>query len=153
MPTHFQGTSEEQRALNAYINFQRAAESCSARVHQHLGAFGLTETQFGVLECLFHLGPQCQKALADKLLKSGGNITLVIDNLQKSQLVERVRNPKDRRYITVELTDKGRSLMQEVFPRHAAIITDLMSILSEDEQLQMRSLCRILGRQSREGSN
>ncbi|HEY9841953.1 MAG TPA: MarR family transcriptional regulator [Candidatus Obscuribacterales bacterium] len=150
MPSHFHGTPAEEQALSAFINLIRAAETLSARVHQHLGAQGLTDSQFAVLEALFHLGPMCQRALADKLLKSGGNITLVIDNLEKQQLVERRRNPEDRRYITVVLTARGESLMAELFPRHAAILTELMDVLNPAEQQELRRLCRILGKQQRD---
>lgn len=149
MPTHYQGTPAEQQALSSYINFMRAAETVSARIHQHLSQYGLTDTQFGALEVLMHLGPQCQKALANKLLKSGGNITLVIDNLEKQQLVERQRNSDDRRFITVVLTERGTRLMEEIFPRHAVIVTEAMGILDSSEQQQLRELCRMLGLQQR----
>lgn len=150
MPTHFDGSPDEIRALSAYINLIRASDSLAAQVHQHLGAHGLTDSQFGVLEALLHLGPQCQRALADKLLKSGGNITLVIDNLEKQQLVTRQRNAQDRRYITVTLTDRGRALIESIFPAHAAGITRLLGVLSPDEQQELRRLCRKLGRQERQ---
>ncbi|PKL75843.1 MAG: MarR family transcriptional regulator [Candidatus Melainabacteria bacterium HGW-Melainabacteria-1] len=150
MGTHYQGTPEQEQALNAYINFIRAAESLSAQIHQSLSAKGLTESQFGVLEAIFHLGPLCQRALAEKLLKSGGNITLVIDNLEKQQLVERRRNPEDRRYITVSLTQRGQDLIETIFPEHVERITRLLSVLEPSEQQSLRQLCRVLGKQTRE---
>ncbi|MBA2748856.1 MAG: MarR family transcriptional regulator, partial [Tatlockia sp.] len=91
MGTRYLGTTEEVTALNAYIKLVRATESVSHRLHRHLESSKLTVTQFGVLEALFHLGAMHQRDLAEKLLKSGGNITLVIDNLEKRQLVKRDR--------------------------------------------------------------
>jgi MarR family transcriptional regulator, 2-MHQ and catechol-resistance regulon repressor len=146
MPTHFVGEPEEVQALNAFINLIRASDTVSARMNTALAEMGLTETQFGVLESLFHLGPLCQKALAEKLLKSSGNITLVIDNLEKQNLVLRTRNSQDRRYITIHLTDKGRTLMANEFPRHAKRITDAMQVLNSDELDNLRSICRKLGK-------
>ena len=52
MPTHYHGTPPEEQALSAFINFVRAADSLTARIHQYLGSYGLTETQFAVLEVL-----------------------------------------------------------------------------------------------------
>lgn len=150
MPTHYQGTPKEIQSLSAYIPFIRAADTLSAQIHQHLSAHGLTESQFGVLEALYHLGPLCQRAIADKLLKSGGNITLVIDNLEKQKLVERRRNEDDRRYITVTLTPKGENLISELFPVHAANITRMMDVLNPDELELLRNLCRRLGKQLRD---
>src|SRR5512142_249816 len=111
MPTHFKGTSEEVRALDTYIKLSRATNSFEDRVLSH-GALGkLTVSQFGVLEALHHLGPMCQGQLSQKLLKSTGNITMVVDNLEKSGFVRRVRSVEDRRMIQIELTPAGNKLI------------------------------------------
>lgn len=150
MGTHYQGTEQAERALNTYINFMRAADTLSARIQQHLSQHALTETQFGVLEVLYHLGPLCQRALGDKLLKSGGNITLVIDNLERQGLVERHRSPADRRYVNVHLTTTGHHLIERIFPDHADLITELMSPLKAEEQERLRKYCRWVGKHCRD---
>lgn len=147
MGTHYSGTNTEVQALDTYIKLVRAAESVAARVHHHLEAVQLTASQFGVLEALLHLGPLSQRQLAQKLLKTGGNITLVIDNLEKRQLVQRDRQTRDRRVVLVHLTDAGRQLITEVFPRHSAAIVAEMSILTHAEQAELSRLCRRLGKQ------
>ncbi|MFH0879598.1 MAG: flagellar hook capping FlgD N-terminal domain-containing protein, partial [Lentisphaerota bacterium] len=53
--------------------------------------------QFSALECLGHLGPMMIGELTRKQLVSGGNMTVVVDNLEKEGLVKRVVNAKDRR--------------------------------------------------------
>jgi len=146
MPTRHSGTPEEKRALDAYIKLMRAAESVTQRVHRHLGAEQLTVSQFGTLEALYHLGPLCQKDLGEKLLKSGANVTVVVDNLEKRGLVRRERGAEDRRYVSVHLTDAGRSLIQKVFPRHVAGIVEELAALSAPEQESLGELCRKLGR-------
>lgn len=150
MPTHFSGSPEQVQALNVFINLLRAADSVSAKINSALSEHGLTETQFGVLESLYHLGSLCQKALADKLLKSSGNITMVIDNLEKQDLVQRQRDNRDRRFISIHLTPKGQSLMETIFPPHVKRITTLMQALDPEEQAQMRQLCRKLGKYAQE---
>jgi len=146
MPTHYSGTREEVLALNTFIKLTRATESLLARLAQRNTHPGLTTSQFGVLETLYHLGPMCQSELGGKLLKSGGNITLVIDNLEKHGLVRRQRGIEDRRFITVSLTDAGRKLIAEVFPGHVQAITEGLSALSSEEQQELGDLCRKLGR-------
>ncbi len=79
-------TSDESRALNAYVKLVRATESVSARAHRHLSAAGLTTSQFGVLEALCHLGSLSQTELAKKIHRRDGNITMVINNLEKRSL-------------------------------------------------------------------
>lgn len=146
MGTRYSGTQDEVRALNTYIKLTRASESVSSRIHRHLDVAKLTISQFGVLEALLHLGPLYQRDLAEKLLKSGGNITLVIDNLEKRDLVKRDRQLHDRRCIIVSLTEKGQQLISEIFPSHVAAIVKEMSILTASEQEELGRLCKRLGK-------
>lgn len=146
MPTHHRGTRREVAALNAYIPLLRAAESLSALAALRIAAHGLTLSQFGALETLLHLGPLCQRELGEKLLKSGGNITMVVDNLEKRGWVRRERQKVDRRMITVRLTPQGRRLISKIFPGHVAEIVREMQQLTASEQQELRRLCRKLGR-------
>ena len=145
MPTHFEGSAETKRALSAFINLARATNSVQARLSVQLERQGLTVGQFGVLEALLHLGPMTQCVLGEKLLRSGGNITLVIDNLEKHGLVRRERQTEDRRTIVIHLTPKGMRLIKRVFPAHAKMILKEMSQLEPKEQEDLRRLCRKLG--------
>ncbi len=149
MGTHYKGTKEEVRALNALIKLTRAAESVGARLSGLILEAGLTESQFGALEVLYHLGPMHQRELGRKLLRSSGNVTMVVDNLEKRGLVRRQRGTEDRRVVTVHLTDEGRRLIGRVFPRHAAGVAAEMSVLSPAEQEELARLCRKLGLQER----
>ncbi|WP_025322599.1 MarR family winged helix-turn-helix transcriptional regulator [Deferrisoma camini] len=148
MGTHHLGTEEEVRALDAYIKLMRAANALTARVHRHLAEERLTISQFGALEALYHLGPLCQKDLGRKLLKTDGNITLVVDNLEKRGLVERRRDAKDRRYVMVHLSDEGRELIRRTFPRHVAGVVEALSVLDPSEQQELARLCRIVGKRA-----
>ena len=147
MPTHYKGTPTEVLALDTYIKLVRATDSVMSRL-QKGGRMGLTPTQFAVLETLYHLGAMPQSDIGSKLLKSGGNITLVLDNLEKQGLVRRERSKADRRVVIVSLSDKGRELIADLFPAHVAAIVEQMSSLNPDEQRMLGELCRKLGKQS-----
>lgn len=147
MGTRHRGTIEEINALNAFIKLQRAAESISVRVHAVLPG-ELTVTQFGVLEAIYHIGPLCQSELAEKLLKSGGNLTLVVDNLEKAGHVSRQRDPADRRFVVVSLTEKGQAFIAALFPKVVANVTSEMSALSSTELLDLSRLCKKIGLRS-----
>src|SRR4051794_6960587 len=123
MPSHYCGSEEEVRALGCFIKLIRAAETVSARLAGAVTAAGLSMSQFGALEALLHRGPLYQCDLGKKLLKSSGNVTMVVDNLEKRGLVRRERDAEDRRFITVHLTDEGARFIRELFPQHAAAIT------------------------------
>jgi MarR family transcriptional regulator, 2-MHQ and catechol-resistance regulon repressor len=146
MPSHYKGTKTELRALNAYINLTRAANTLESVMAAQLEAQGLSVSQFGTLEALFHLGPLCQHEIADKLLKSGGNITMVIGNLEKRGWIKRERVAGDARLIRIHLTPAGRRRVAKILPSHVAAITSAMRNLSNKEQEALRSLSRKLGR-------
>src|SRR5690242_4835307 len=145
MPTHYQGTAREKRALDTFIKLIRAGNSVSADSSRRLGEYGLTTSQFAVLEALYHVGPMCLTELAEKILRTAGNLTMVLDNLQKRGLAKRVVSSKDRRFVTAEITARGRELIRRVFPEHAARIAEAMDRLTPAEQEQLAALCRKLG--------
>jgi len=145
MPTHYRGTAREVRALNAFIKLNRALDSVTAGLNQALIDEGVTPAQLGVLEALLHLGPLSAGQLGRALLRSNPNVSLLVDNLERDQLVKRERSDRDRRVVTVSLTAQGRRLIQRVFPAHAGRVADLMSALNSDEQEQLGRLCKKLG--------
>ncbi len=145
MGTHFKGRPAEERVLNAFIKLTRATKSVQARAERQLHAAGLTESQFGVLEALLHLGPLCGKSLGEKLLSSGPNVTTVVDNLERRGLVRRVRDSADRRFVTVHLTDEGRALVERVLPAHVEALVASFAGLSPAEQEELDALCKKLG--------
>jgi MarR family 2-MHQ and catechol resistance regulon transcriptional repressor len=144
MGTHYQGSKAEIDALNAYIKLMRAAESVTTRAHTILPK-DITLSQFSVLEALLHRGPLCQNELAGKLLRSAGNITHIVDNLEKAGLVSRERDQADRRFITVSLTAKGQTIISELFPKIAASLAIEFSLLSSAEQFTLGWLCKKIG--------
>ncbi|MBS0632379.1 MAG: MarR family transcriptional regulator [Verrucomicrobia bacterium] len=145
MATRHQRPPAETAALNAYVKLMRAAESVTTRAHLVLPE-GVTITQFAALEALLHRGPLFQSELAGKLLKSTGNLTLVVDNLERDGLVVRERDETDRRFIRVALTAKGRKFISALFPQVAASLTHEFSALTLAEQATLAELCRKLGR-------
>ena len=150
MSTHYRGSAQERAALDAYIKLMRAADSVTARLDPLMRAADLTVGQFGALEALLHRGPLCQRDLGRKLLRSGGNITVVVGNLARRGLVRRHRGRQDRRFVTVTLTDKGRRLIGGIFPRHTEHVVREMRALSLADQAELGRLCRRLGRGLRE---
>ncbi len=148
MPTHYKGTPEQVLALDTYIKFTRAVNSLESRLARSPALKNLTGTQFGVLEALLHLGPMSQRELGGKLLKSGGNITLVIDNLERCGLVHRQTGLKDRRVTTVSLTEKGKAMIESIFPDQVEAIVKELGVLTADEQRTLGKLCKKLGKRN-----
>ncbi len=142
-----QDISPQRLALATYVRLTRAANAARNRAASHLGGTGLTLTQFAVLEALYHLGPMSLSDIAQKILTTGGNLTMVVGNLEKLGLAHRQKCPEDRRQFIVVLSTKGKALIRKIFPEHAAAITEFMASLSPAQQKQLGDLCRQLGSQ------
>jgi MarR family 2-MHQ and catechol resistance regulon transcriptional repressor len=149
MGTHYKGSKKTADALNSYIKLIRSAESLSSKINLELSDYGLTESQFGVLDSLFHLGPMKQKEIGKKILKSGGNITMVINNLEKRGLVQRKKGEKDKRQFIIHLTPKGKNTIQEVLPHIVKKIKKHFEILGIEEQKELQRSCKMVGLQIR----
>ncbi len=142
-------TEEDRLVLSTFIKLVRSAESVTRRSHKHLSKVKLSFGQFAILEALYFSGFQCQRDLAQKILKTPRNITMIVDNLEKRKLVSRELNAGDRRYWDVHLTEKGNQLFEDIFPQHLSNIHEQMDILSDKELRTLGDLCRVLGKRKR----
>ncbi|MFA6541754.1 MAG: MarR family transcriptional regulator [Bacteroidota bacterium] len=132
-------------ALSLWVKLARASDTIAMISAKDIAKYNVTVPQFGVIESLGHLGPMTIGKICSKKLMSGGNMTVVVDNLEKEGYVERISNPDDRRSTVIKLTSKGESKFSEMFPSHARHIEELCSVLTEEEQIQLSELLKKLG--------
>lgn len=140
-----QYSQAQRQALNAWTKMVRSVGSVGQSDWMIMKQNGLTPSQFGIMETLYHKGPLCQKDLGEKILKSGGNITKVVDNLERDGFVIRIRDEKDRRYFTISLTNKGTAKIKVTFPLVMNNLVKIFSILTEQEQQTLADLCKRIG--------
>lgn len=135
---------EDKIDLSILIALSRSTQTVQRRSAAILKDSGLTITQFGVLEALYHKGDMTINKIIERLLSTSGNMTVVINNLEKEQLVNRYVNPKDRRSTLIAITEKGRSRVKEIFPPHLLDLKECFSVYSEDEKEQLLDLLKKL---------
>jgi MarR family 2-MHQ and catechol resistance regulon transcriptional repressor len=124
--------SSESR-VKAYGRLVRSAEALHAHVSRGLLVEGLTASQFSTMKVLHIHGKLAQRDIAKNILKSGGNITVLVDNLERDGLVRRDRDTEDRRIIYVSLTPEGEELFLKLYPAHLERIREAMGGLTEPE--------------------
>ncbi len=136
---------EAGRALDLWTKLARAFTTFNKLTIKDISAYGLTQPQFAVLETIGHLGPMTIGLLCKKMLVSGGNMTVVLDNLQREGLVERVTNKDDRRSIEIRLSAEGTRLFSEIFPKHASYVANIAKVLTPEEQRDLAAMLKKLG--------
>ncbi len=120
--------------------------SCETVIEQQLRTllrqnFSVTLPQFDVLSELERAGdPLTMSQLSKELMVSNGNVTGVIDRLEKTGFVKRVRAEHDRRIQFIELTAKGRKEFNRMASRHERWVAELLSELSMTDMNQLQDL-------------
>lgn len=128
-------------ALQAVSSIYRAATAVRNRIEREvLGDVGLTWGGFTILFVLWVWGPMQAHALADECGLAKGTLTGMVGTLEKRVLVERGRLD-DRRRVEVALTEKGRALIEEVFPAFNKVESEAVAVLDDEE---IRELSRLL---------
>ncbi len=136
---------ETARALKLWVVLARCFNAVADHSRRDIARHGLSPTEFGVLEALFHKGPLLLGEVGRRVLLTSGSVTYVVDKLEGQGLLRRVACPSDRRAIYAELTDAGRARMESIFPEHAEAIRQAVAGLDPDEQETAIVLLRRLG--------
>ncbi|MBP1963880.1 MarR family winged helix-turn-helix transcriptional regulator [Paenibacillus aceris] len=138
-------------SLDLYIALSRASEWVNAHGDRDIRKHGLNRTEFGVLELLYHKGAQAIQQIGSKVLMSSGNITYVVDKLEKKEYVVRRTSTEDRRLVFAEITHKGKQFIEEVFPQHKEVIENAVAGLTAEEKRVASQLLKKLGKYAQEG--
>lgn len=135
---------DAQGALALVTAMTRSHSALSKDLERMLASHKLTAPQFGVLEMLGRRGPLALNEIGKELLVSGGNITCVVDNLEKAGLVARARDTQDRRVIQAALTPEGAARLADILPVYAERALALTAGLTDVEQGILVQLLRKL---------
>ena len=141
-----ESTADRDAALKLWVVLARAYESVAARAQRDISARGLTLTEFGILEALYHKGPMLLGEVQRRILVSSGGVTYLVDRLEGKGLVERQDCPEDRRARYAALTPEGEAMIAEIFPEHAAYMESVLSSLSLEEKVEATELLKRLGK-------
>jgi DNA-binding MarR family transcriptional regulator len=104
------------------------------RVNERLGALGITTTLYGTLATIEARGPTSQQVIADQLGLTGPAIVQTVDRLQAAGLVERRRDPADRRSYALQPTSHGHATLGKARAAIAQINDELDQTLGGKQQ-------------------
>jgi MarR family 2-MHQ and catechol resistance regulon transcriptional repressor len=136
---------ETQRALKLFVTLSRSFASVAEHARRDIAQHGLSVSEFGVLEILYHKGPTPLGEVAAHILLTTGSVTYVIDQLVAKGLAQRVACPQDRRVRYADLTDRGRELIARLFPAHAECLRRAVAGLDAEAQESAITLLKQLG--------
>jgi DNA-binding MarR family transcriptional regulator len=138
-----------------FLNLLRTGDEVFRVTENNYVRHGLSQGRFGVLmllkkrsspvadgagESCLAAGPLTPAELADAAGVTRATMTGLIDTLERDGLVKRVRDANDRRMMSVNLTPKGRKLLEKILPSHFRAMAGIMSPLKESERKTLVSL-------------
>ena len=112
---------------------------------------GLCDSDFKVLEVLLHKGPLPVNAIGPKVWLTPGSISVAVDRLEEKGLVKR-GTTDDRRVRLVELTARGRALIEKAFSEYKRVAEEAAAGLSKDERSTLVQLLKQIGRHAEAAS-
>ena len=103
----------------------------------------LTPSQAEMLGVLADSGPMSLTELGRRIVCENGSPSRTIDLLTRRGLVNRLQSPHDRRFVELEITEAGRTLLPTVVEGVRALDERISSALPAEERTE---LCRLLSR-------
>lgn len=138
-------SEETKKILETWEKLAKVFNDFSKHNAKKIKSYGLTLPQFSIIETLGNLGSMKIGALNSSMIYNGGNMTLVLDQLESMNYTRRTNSPTDRRAIIIELTNDGFKLFNDIYPNHANNIKDRFAKLSINEQKELNKLLTKLG--------
>jgi MarR family transcriptional regulator, 2-MHQ and catechol-resistance regulon repressor len=132
-------------AIHVWLILWRAAHAIEQNARNSISGLGLGLSDFAVLEVLLHKGPQPVNTVGKRILLTSGSITTAIDRLESRKLVRRTADAEDRRARIVELTEKGKRLIECAFRQHAKDLEETMAVLTAKERIDLMRLLKKVG--------
>ncbi|WP_084362021.1 MarR family transcriptional regulator [Robertmurraya korlensis] len=146
MPIH----SLNLEAIAVVTNIYRVAQGLRNKMEREvLSEYGLSWTSFSILYDLWIWESMETKKLAASAGVSKATISNITNTLERKELCYRKVDNRDRRITYVLLTEKGKRVMEELYPRFHMGEVDIVSSLSEVEQHNISSLLRRLIRENK----
>ena len=140
------GAKTEVSAPKLWIILAKCHRAIASSVEHSIADLGLCISDFMALEALLHKGPLSISEIQAKVLLASGSMTAAVDRVESMGLVVRRTTPKDRRTRLLELTPKGRRLIERAYIEHALHLEKNMSVLDAEEKRHLYAGLKKLGR-------
>jgi MarR family transcriptional regulator, 2-MHQ and catechol-resistance regulon repressor len=143
-------TAEKTEATHVFLILWKTYRAMLAKADESKKHVGLGDSDFRVLEVLLHKGPLPVNVIGEKVELTTGSITTAVDRMESKWLVVRRKDTGDRRVRIVELTPKGRRLIEKAYAQHEIDMERAMKTISREERAELIELLKRLGKQSKE---
>jgi DNA-binding MarR family transcriptional regulator len=122
----------------------RAHEAHRALAAQALAGIGISPKGFGSLSMLAAEGPLSQQGLAERTGIDRTTMVAIVDELERAGVVERRRDPRDRRAYALHITAKGRRVLPQARAMVLEVEESFLAPLGAEDQRRLKAALRAL---------
>ena len=126
-----------KKSMAVYISMSRVINTLRRENNKLILKHDLTLGQFAVMEALYSKGRLSTGEVMEKILTTSGNIPVIVKNLEKDGFITREQDESDKRRFILDLTDKGKDLMDEIVPENLKFMDELISLWDDDEKEEL----------------
>lgn len=132
------------KSMSTWIQLFRSYRLIREKETSYITSFGITMNQFEILEVLYHRGNLNIGSITKLIMSTPGNVTVVVRNLKRDGYIDSLPDPKDKRASILSITQKGKELIEKLFPTHAKNFEEYFKALSKEETDTLFTLLRKL---------
>ncbi|MDU7141318.1 MAG: MarR family transcriptional regulator [Finegoldia magna] len=126
-----------KKSMAVYISMSRVINTLRRENNKLILKHNLTLGQFAVMEALYSKGRLSTGEVMEKILSTSGNIPVIVKNLEKDGFITRKQDESDKRRFILDLTDKGKNLMDEIVPENLKFMDELISLWDDEDKKEL----------------
>lgn len=115
-----------------------------------LHQYPITSTQFIALQWVTEKGNLTIGELSKRIGLAFSTTTDLVDRMENNNLVERIRDEKDRRVVRIRALDKGKNIIKEVVKNRQEYVGTVLSSISVEKVEEMNEALHVLLEQMRD---
>jgi len=131
--------------IKSYIILSKAKNALESIMKQNIESYGLTMNEFSVLEVLNTYERLMVNEIIQKVLIPNSSLTYVLERLESKGYISRIQCTSDKRAFYISITTEGKSLMNEILPKHFKFIQNVYGVLSDNEVEELNRLLKKIG--------
>lgn len=124
----------------------RAQAAMESLIKADIKEYGISISEFAVLEALYHKQSLTVSELVQKVLIAPSSMSYVLDQLSKKEWIERSQDDQDKRSFRVSLLPQGLEFISKIYPIHEAHMRHRLNRLSTEEEATLQYLLKLLGK-------
>ena len=126
-----------KKSMAVYISMSRVINTLRRENNKLILKHNLTLGQFAVMEALYSKGRLSTGEVMEKILTTSGNIPVIVKNLEKDGFITREQDKSDKRRFILDLTEKGKDLMDEIVPENLKFMDELISLWDDEDKEEL----------------